>query len=109
MSISNLEDNRMKADTTGTATKIKANKNNSGIYIYPNPAKNRLVIVSDLIENNGLDIQIINSEGKLVLQKSAGNKNDGHIELNIENLSLGLYVLKYSINGTSGCIKFVKQ
>lgn len=108
MSLSNIEDNRMKADTSGFET-IQSVSTSSDIFIYPNPSTNKLFIVSEYIQNYGMDVQVYNYEGKSVLQNYSGNKNNGLIELNIESLPAGLYLLKYTINIKSGCIKFVKQ
>jgi len=108
MSISNLEDNRMKADTSGNQN-LKNISISSDIIIYPNPSTNILFIVSERIDNFDMDIQVYNYEGKEVIQKSFGNSTDGHFELNIERLPAGLYVFKFNTNNTIGCIKFVKQ
>ena len=105
--ISNLEDNRMKADTS--LTNINNIRSKYDIYLYPNPSKNKIVIVSNSIGNEGLDIQVYNNEGKLEIRKNAETGNDGRIELDIENLPAGLYIIKYSSISTNGYIKFVKQ
>lgn len=56
--------------------------------IYPNPAKNELVI-KNLVGTN--DISLVDASGKVVLRKS--NVTSGLIELNIASLQNGFYTV----------------
>ena len=64
---------------------------NDEIKIYPNPAKEKLII-SNLNANSSYQIYLYNTLGKMVLQTSSNGKNQ--LEIRTENLSKGLYLLK---------------
>ncbi len=66
------------------------------IIIYPIPAKEKITIQS----SQSIDkIQIINSEGRIVLEsESPKTYGDKRVELNIENLPNGEYIIKL-VNG----------
>ena len=67
---------------------------NSKLVLYPNPVASNLFIKSDMIIN---DVEIYNTSGVLV------NQIKGHIKnLNVENLTEGIYLVK--VNTTVGNI-----
>ncbi|MFN2260547.1 MAG: T9SS type A sorting domain-containing protein [Psychroflexus sp.] len=63
-------------------------ENSLNIYVYPNPAENKLFIKSK--NQNNLTLEIFNLEGKSVLQ----NKLDNKRELNVSSLNSGIYLVK---------------
>jgi len=87
-----------------TITGINANS----LYeanIYPNPANNYINIFA---EEHLSNIKIVDMLGNVVLEQSKINSNS--IDLNIENLSNGIYsVVANSNNGKIYKTKFVKQ
>ena len=62
------------------------------ISVFPNPTTGKLVVTTDLPFNTSLNIDVIDVFGKQVYgeEKSVMNKR---FELNLENLSRGVYVL----------------
>ena len=74
-----------------------------GFSMYPNPASNRLhVSAKETIQN----ADIFNVLGKKVMSLDI-NKNSESID--VSNLTSGIYLVKYNVNGTTGTAKFVKQ
>ncbi len=76
-----------------TVNSLNTNNNHfteSSIFIYPNPAKNKLYVKSKL--NQVLIIDIIDMVGKLQMEKRIiGSSNE--IEINVEQLSKGMYII----------------
>ncbi|MBX2932496.1 MAG: T9SS type A sorting domain-containing protein [Chitinophagaceae bacterium] len=58
------------------------------LNIFPNPARN----VVNVIGKNIQQINIIDFTGRILIQKNYNNSNN--VQLNIENLSKGIYLLK---------------
>ncbi|WP_127846020.1 T9SS type A sorting domain-containing protein [Psychroflexus aestuariivivens] len=63
-------------------------ENSLNIYVYPNPAKNKLFIKSP--NQNNLNLEIFNLEGKSVAQHQLKNTR----KVNISNLNSGIYLVK---------------
>jgi predicted extracellular nuclease len=77
--------------------------------VYPNPAKEVLQITTDDAGGfNGI-IQVLNTQGQLMINKSI-NSNNQLLSVNIESLSSGMYVLKITTaDGTVKWEKFIKE
>ncbi|WP_298883713.1 endonuclease [uncultured Polaribacter sp.] len=73
------------------------------VQFYPNPAQNKLFIQnnSNLKINN---INIINAFGKQIISIQNFNK-----EINLNNLSKGIYILKFEIENKIYSTKFIKN
>ena len=70
------------------ASVIEKTMENSGIIIYPNPARDYLRIVS--IENEKMNIKIFSFDGKLVWQGETTISG----EINVSHFPSGFYVIK---------------
>jgi hypothetical protein len=69
------------------------------VMVYPNPAHDYLaVFVPASTSNQALQIQLINLEGKVVLEDQF-TQSDATYLLELKNISAGLYVLKVLQNG----------
>ncbi len=67
---------------------------NQTINIYPNPASNILVLEFEETEQPFDEIQIVNAQGKIMLQTFAEQHlNDSRIAIPIEHLSQGFYMV----------------
>ncbi|MEO8761974.1 MAG: peptide-N-glycosidase F-related protein, partial [Bacteroidia bacterium] len=81
--------------TGGTTTGIKniASKNNAAtIMAYPNPAQDNVNITLNGIESAKGQLEIMDGQGRLVLQqKASGNQN----VINLNGLSNGIYTIMY--------------
>jgi hypothetical protein len=74
---------------------------NSAIYIYPNPVKNKLKIQFA----GGENFQILNIMGQVVYEGNLIESNT----VDTSKLSAGIYFLKFSIAGTFDCKTFIKE
>ncbi len=66
-----------------------------GVSIYPNPAVDFMEISIDDANVQGLDLQVYDMLGKLIIQQSI---TDQTTQLNIKNLEKGVYILKVGNN-----------
>ncbi len=90
-------------ETTG----ISDNEISNQIMIYPNPAKENLTIDfknNVYIQNN--IVYIYNLGGQLLLQQSIKQEKTN---LNISNLTKGMYIIKISNDKKTNVSKFVKE
>jgi hypothetical protein len=72
-----------------------------GLTLFPNPVSNGKVYISSKSGENK-DITIFDVLGKLVLQTTLTSK-----ELNISNLSSGVYIIKIRENETTAARKLI--
>jgi hypothetical protein len=71
--------------------------------VYPNPATSVINISNTTAIN---EVAIYNFLGQSVLNKSVSGNN---AEINVENLSNGIYVLKIKSGSNQSTIKFTKK
>ena len=86
------------------------NTNNFSVILYPNPVKNDLVLNFNSEKPVELQLQIINTEGKVVLYKKIKVvEGESKPKINVASFSGGNYFIKLiSSEGETG-LKFVKQ
>jgi len=78
--------------------------NNNKIIVYPNPASDKIQFSSSVLLDNSI-IEIYTISGKLVNNISANNNN----EIDISNLSKGIYIIKISSETVNFVEKFIKE
>ncbi|OIQ23066.1 T9SS type A sorting domain-containing protein [Lacinutrix sp. MedPE-SW] len=71
--------------------------------LYPNPAKDEVIIKSNIALRGNTSVTIIDVQGKIVNSKIL-NVNSLETQLNISNLESGLYFIKLK-NGKTETIK----
>jgi hypothetical protein len=86
-----------------TATGSIANKLESTVNIFPNPAQNTLKISSQNALN---EVAIYSLEGRLIKQLENGIRD---VTIDIAELAKGTYILKATSDNTSLTKRFVKQ
>ncbi|HEY5536702.1 MAG TPA: T9SS type A sorting domain-containing protein, partial [Ignavibacteria bacterium] len=75
-----------------------------GISIYPNPAKDHLIIENN--ESLGqFDFEIVNSSGKIIYNSILLNKSV--IDLNL--FSSGIYLIRFRKDNSYYFLKFIKE
>ncbi len=85
----------------GSTTECKTlNSNQANFQVFPNPAKNQLLI--KFKSQNNSKIQIYNSAGFMVIEKIINSKEQN---IDISNLIKGIYLIKNEIT----ILKFVKD
>ena len=76
----------------------------NGLNVYPNPSKGQVFVSFDQAVNNGT-VEVYNLLGEVVYNVSAftGNK----VELNLDGLSEGVYIIRLNENGAVSSQRFV--
>jgi len=91
-----------------TAT-IEVNQELVTFEVFPNPATNNLTLVIPDMEAtilNQLEIAIFNNIGQQVKQISGANDTQ---QIDISELSAGIYHLTIAVDGAMSGIKFIKE
>lgn len=89
------------ANTTGV---IDLNSSISNISVYPSPAKNAASLSLDLIQNENVTINVVNTVGQVVYSQNLNNLSAGNhiVNFNAENWASGIYNINISTtNGTT--------
>jgi hypothetical protein len=94
--------------TTGN---IEHNNTASFLNILPNPAGSTAEIKFNLIKSSDIALELYNLEGKMVQQIFSGKLNAGEnkIPVNLEKLTDGMYLVKFSDGGKNQFINLVKS
>nr|NQU91909.1 T9SS type A sorting domain-containing protein [Bacteroidota bacterium] len=79
--------------------------NEDELFLYPNPASKTIFIKSNVENQTGL-INIYNSSGILMMQDKL---IDSELELNIERIESGLYLVEIDSGGRKQYLKFMKK
>ncbi len=91
---------------TGVEDELKALE----LSLTPNPTEDQLWLSLNLKEANDLTLQIHDTAGKLIKTfKNRGSFGDNSINLNVQDLSSGLYTLRISIGEKAYAKQFVKK
>jgi len=93
-----------KVTIINTSTSINNNLIQDKYSVYPNPAKNHIIIENLEPDNKNL-ISVYNINGNLLLKKSVRNSRD---VINISDLPKGLYFLEIKNSKQCSCVKFIK-
>jgi subtilisin family serine protease len=92
-------------------TSLDDDLSEKGYKIYPNPVKNHRLFVEILNPvslGNEMDIRIYDVNGTLVfLYKAEKIKNGNRFELDLKNLSAGIYVLHLNSGQDNGKVKIL--
>ncbi len=78
----------------------------SGLNFYPNPASNNATIDVTLNETAKVDIAILNTVGQTVYTTAVnGNVGSNKVEVNLNNLSAGLYFYQVKVGNSKAITK----
>ncbi len=103
-------DNYYKIVSTGILGKevssniIHEKYSTSKSYLYPNPANDKLTLISEIAVN--AQIEIIDNQGRQVLEKQLSQKSSHDID--IKQLESGLYFLRINNDQKISVLKFIK-
>jgi hypothetical protein len=94
------------ANTTGV---IDLNSSISNISVYPSPAKNAASLSLDLIQNENVTINVVNTVGQVVYSQNLNNLSAGNhiVNFNAENWASGIYNINISTNNGTTSRKLV--
>ena len=83
---------------------------NSQISVFPNPIKNLGKIVLPQIDEGFYEIRILDLTGKFIFSKKVKIINERFIDINFQNLSSGVYMIKlFKGHNQLTMIKFIKE
>lgn len=83
---------------------------NNSISIYPNPATNQTKIKYELINEANVEIELFDLVGrktKTIIEKSVFEKNKYEHTIPLNELSSGVYFIKFKINNSENVIKLI--
>jgi plastocyanin len=69
-----------------------AGNNGSSVHIYPNPARDKVIINFDKIRDNVIRVQFVDLTGKTVIERSVADNRE--ISMDVRDLPRGCYFLK---------------
>jgi hypothetical protein len=73
--------------------------NLNGLSMFPNPADATVFVELDLAQRSDVLIRVVNAIGQTVLENQLGATESRRVELNTENLSTGVYMVQFVIDG----------
>jgi hypothetical protein len=86
---------------------VAANDNNNAtIDVYPNPFNNNITL--SLVDNTPANIEVVTMEGVNVFNTTTNN-NSSFANINLTQLTNGVYFIKVTQNGNTSVQKLVKQ
>jgi hypothetical protein len=88
---------------------IKETSLNSNFSIYPNPANNNLNVMLSNGKSENITVKIINNIGQIVKTINLGNSTDINQQIDLSDLSKGIYVVKTTIGNATASKKLVKD
>ncbi len=77
-----------------------------GLNVFPNPVSNVLTINSTNKTEQELTIDVVNMNGQVLIHQILRGQNP---QINVQELSMGLYFLKIKTSEGMGIVKIVKQ
>lgn len=84
--------------------------NNSHIIVYPNPAKEQVMVRYQLESNQKAIVELMDMTGRKVLKAQLAN-NQNEISIDIRNLPDGIYTYRYLVDGkinSAGKLQIIK-
>ncbi|OOV16150.1 T9SS type A sorting domain-containing protein [Flavobacterium sp. LM4] len=88
--------------TLGT---VSVNRESNLFIGYPNPTENNITITNNLENGKNGTLEVFDINGKKVLNKNVIGEENGEINLNVTELSNGIYT--YKLNGQTN--RFIKK
>lgn len=96
---------------TSVASNVNLKLPESKLYpVYPNPAKGNITAAFSLSSQQTVRLQVIDMTGKVVLQVTEGSQygmGNHKVDLDINNLTPGNYMLSLTVPGMQSTQKFV--
>jgi len=79
-------------------------ENNSGFNVYPNPSSGSVILELPVVKN--ITISVMSITGQEVYSEIT---NGGKVELNLDGLSAGMYILRFSSEESGGAKRLIIQ
>ena len=85
-----------------------ADKESVGLSFFPNPTKDKVVIIIDKIESNKANLEIINMQGKVLKTISlTDQQSNSNLLVDVNNFSKGMYLIKLNNGSTIKTSKLI--
>jgi ASPIC and UnbV/Secretion system C-terminal sorting domain/FG-GAP-like repeat/Ig-like domain CHU_C associated len=97
-----------RVEVTATVVGVNEVENPAGLSIYPNPAKDH-VVISAQKTIAGADLKIMSAEGKLVQRQNVSFSNGSNAIVDLNGLAAGVYTLVLTKENQTSRLQFVKQ
>jgi hypothetical protein len=96
-------------DTTVTVVIVGISNisNLNGLSMFPNPTNANVFVELDLAQSSEVVIRVTNTIGQVVLENKLGATQSRRVELNTKDLSTGVYMVQFVINGQTVTEKLV--
>jgi hypothetical protein len=85
---------------------VKANNDGKGqtktagkIEVYPNPTNTVINLDLSSYKNMDVEIQLVNLMGTMVKTQKVESNSDQFVQMNVEDLSVGTYIIRLKANG----------
>lgn len=101
---------KLDADGTVGVNETSATEASMASSIYPNPAQNDAILVVSLNENTAVNVTVYNAIGQAVSTiKTEGNVGRNEINLNLNNLSAGIYMVNVKAGNATTTKKLIVE
>lgn len=106
-----VESTLIYSDSMTTTSVNILNQHSDILKVFPNPAKSYLVaqFTQDIIGEGDLEIYSTSGQRVIYRKLNRGNLNESLTDINIKELSNGLYFLKIEVAGKTYTQKFLKS
>jgi hypothetical protein len=101
-----------KGTSTGTVNSISENSIGSATnsYLYPNPAHGNAVLAIDLKNNTNVEITLTNMVGQVLKStKTVAYTGANTIDVDINSLAKGIYMVNVKVDGASSTKKLIVE
>ena len=104
-----LEIDLLTAVTLSYGMSLDNNTAQNSFTLFPNPATNNTTVSYNIVNGGNVSMQVTNMAGQVVMNLNDGFKNAGSYVRNIDisNLSNGIYVYSINVDGNISKGKFV--
>lgn len=93
-----------------TVTNIETNNAHININVYPNPAKNNVMLDVTGLTSNEMSVKIIDVLGRPVFIEKFSNLNsNSKINLDLSNFEKGIYLMNVNVNNETKLLKLVHE
>jgi len=112
----NCSDNNIKTSSGWASVDFTSNPpasvngtvgSNNAISIYPNPAKDKIVVENKAGFSKDALVEVFDITGKKVIATTT--PSGSIVEINVKHLSSGMYMLKLNNDGNAQTVRFDKQ
>jgi hypothetical protein len=80
---------------------------NEAMQVYPNPNSGKFTVSIDMTLSEDATVVVMNAVGVKVAELPAGSFNNGNVQIDLSNMSAGVYFVRLHNNNQTGTKKVV--